>query len=190
MRVPSPRASASLALTFLCCALCLPSPGADLTDSAAAKRALGPHWEQLSRRAGMIFAGTVLSASQPARCRNTPDGRDAACPVSLAPIPDASAATELRFRVDFPIAGVEPSKTLTIHEWTGALDRQRPLHPGDRVLLFLYPPSRLGLTSPIGGHQGQIWLDSTGQRVKKNDPSSRPITVKQLARAIRTARGE
>ncbi|HVM93224.1 MAG TPA: hypothetical protein VMT67_10460 [Terriglobales bacterium] len=189
MRVPSPCALAMLALALFCCGF-LPCQAADLSDSAAAQSALGPEWQRLSRRAGMIFTGTVLSASPPARCGDTPNGRDAACRVSLAAIPAASATTDLRFRIDLPIAGVDHGKTLTIREWTGALDRQPPLRPGDRVLLFLYPPSRLGLTSPVGGHQGQIRLDSTGQRIKKNVPSSRPIIVKQLARAIRAARGE
>jgi len=191
MRVPSTRASAFPALIFLCCALCSPSPAADLSDTAAAQRALGPNWKHLSQRAGMIFVGTVLNAENSARCGTKSVRRDGACPVSPAATSSAaSATTELRFRIDLPIAGVGHVHTLTIQEWTGALSRQRPLHPGDRVLLFLYPPSRLGFTSPVGGPQGQFRLDSSGRRIKQGSPSFRTFAITQLARAIRAARGE
>jgi hypothetical protein len=113
---------------------------------------------------------------------------------------------ELRFRIDRPIAGVESGQILTIREWTGASSRQPALRSGERVLLFLYPPSRLGLTSPVGGPQGQIRLDSTGEKVAGHAPSSwlksqrargqnlpavpQLIPVSQLERAIRAARGD
>ena len=164
-------------------------------DQAAAERVLGPQWKQLARRAGMIFSGTVLSTT-------APEGRtDRGVP-----------AVELSFRVESAIAGVKPGQILTIHEWAGALSELRPLHRGERILLFLYPPSRLGLTSPVGGAQGQIRLDATGQFVSDREPASRVsmgnklgpsllasgrgpsaargITVTQLERAIRRARGE
>jgi hypothetical protein len=124
---------------------------------------------------------------------------------------------ELRFRVDHAIAAVESGQVVTIREWTGALSRQRALRPGDRVLILLYPPSRLGLTSPVGGSLGQVRLDPSGQLVAEGGsgqaggdspnearasktrerdsshdtrPSTRPISVSQIARAIRAARGE
>jgi hypothetical protein len=216
-----------LALSFLpslATAQSGPSAANPSNENAAAS-ALGPQWKQLARKAGLIFAGTVLSAGTPPVCIND---RDGACPVSPATttnqgaVPHANPASldssatnpnlhsnanvvELQFRVDQPIAGAEPGQTLVIHEWLGTLDRQPQLHPGDRVLLFLYPPSRLGLTSPVAGPQGQIRLDSTGRHVDRSAPiadmnphnhgpqnssPSRPITVTQLARAIRAARGE
>ena len=209
MRVPPVYAPSCLAVAVLIClTLFSPPVFAASSDQAAADSALGPQWKHLARGAGIIFAGTVLSSgSQPADCepdsplveasspKSAPrriQSRDGACPVSRA-IP----AVNLRFRVDRPIAGVLPGQVLTIREWTGALSRQRPLHPGDRVLLFLYPPSRLGLTSPVGGQDGQVRLDPTGLHVAgaryplQNGPSSpRPIPVSQLERAIRAARGE
>ena len=221
-----------LALSALFFALCLPPAfAASPSDEAVAARVLGSAWKQLSRRAGLIFAGSVLSTgSRSANCesppsiqapssRSTPSqvqNRDGICPVSVA-APANVPAIELRFRVDRPIAGVEPGQVLTIREWTGALSRQRPLRRGDRVLIFLYPPSRLGLTSPVGGSQGQVLLDPSGQFVAAQAPSivsntsasdtrasntggrnssrdahssPHPISVSQLARAIRAARGE
>jgi len=83
---------------------------------------------------------------------------------------------ELHFRIDRPIAGVKSGQILTIHEWAGASSRQPALRSSDRVLLFLYPPSRLGLTSPVGGQQGQIRLDSTGENISRHNFAEHDIT--------------
>jgi len=106
---------------------------AQQSDQAIAARVLGPRWQQLSRRAGMIFAGTVLSTS------TTPDRITAG----------ATPSIELIFRVDEPIAGVDRGQILTIHEWAPAWSIHRPMTRGQRILIFLYRPSRLGLTSPL-----------------------------------------
>jgi len=189
------RASRRLLLAALACAICILSAfAAAQSDEAFAERVLGPQWKLLSRRARMVFAGTVLNAGpQPARMDRT-------LPV-----------IELTFHVDHPIAGVEPGQVLTIHEWAGAWSLQRPMRRGEHILIFLYAPSRLGLTSPVGGWRGQIALDASGQNIlepepvapslARNDrsptipPTARkttnvPITVVQLERAIRAVRGE
>lgn len=165
-------------------------------DQALAERALGPRWEQLSRRAGMIFAGTVLTA-YPA---TSVTDRAVAGPPPLS--------VELRFRVDRAIAGVEAGQILTIHEWTGAVSMHRPMIDGQHVLLFLYPPSRLGLTSPVGGSLGLVILDAAGEYVSKKEllrhrgvtvrpgfpvtvsGGTRSVSIVQLERAIRSAREE
>jgi len=181
----------SLALAVLS-SLASAQQSAPQSDQAIAEHVLGPRWKQLSRRAGMIFAGTVLSTS-------------AQSDRAAGPTP----SIELTFRVDEPIAGVERGQTLTIHEWTGAASMHRPMTRGQRILLFLYPPSRLGLTSPVGGSLGQIALDSSGQTVSADaleraavmasrsesslGQQSRPtakVTVLQLERAIRAARNK
>jgi hypothetical protein len=168
------------------------------SDEAAADGVLGAQWKQLARRAGMIFAGTVLDVG-PATA--TPQAGQ----------PDRSfPAMDLTFRVDRPIAGVEPGQVLTVHEWTGAWSLQRPMRRGEHLLIFLYPPSRLGLTSPVGGWRGQIELDAGGQNVlgpgliappglqsgpaaallPARNLASVTVSVMQLERAIRAARGE
>ena len=186
--------------------LCLSVFAASQTsDQIVAERVLGPRWKQLSRRAGMIFAGTVLA---------TPSGlspSDSTVPTStmLSPAdqsPGAISAIELTFRVDEPIAGVDRGQVLTIHEWAGAWAMHRPMNKGQHLLIFLYPPSRLGLTSPVGGALGQVALDSSGTSVATSaqglaissrpdsslDPHTREavanVSVMQLERAIRSAR--
>jgi hypothetical protein len=208
------------------CLCCPPALAATPSDQAATERVLGPQWKHLARRAGMIFTGTVLStdaeiAKRKERQREVQrEPRPALTAAEISPsegrerasiLDRGVPAVELRFRIDHPIAGVQSGQVLTIHEWTGALSRQPTLRAGDRVLIFLYPPSRLGLTSPVDGPQGAIRLDSSGQNVpvrsspglstssgaqrgnsaSASHPAIPPLTsVSQLERAIRTARGE
>jgi len=193
---------------------------AQQSDQVLAERVLGPQWKQLSRRAGMIFAGTVLSAA----AQNGTTQTAATDRIDRGTTP----AVQLSFHVDEAIAGVERGQVLTIHEWAGAWSMHLPMSKGQHFLIFLYPPSRLGLTSPVGGSLGQIALDSSGQTVsfvhvvrkeaqnpdapnpnapkpavaiaitpRKESPSQpgAPLgtantSVVQLARAIRAARGE
>jgi len=164
---------------------------AQQSDQVIAERVLGPQWRQLSRRAGMVFAGTVLDGAM----RSSAADRE---------VPGAIPGVQLSFRVDEAIAGVERGQVLTIHEWAGAWAMQRPMNKGQHILIFLYPASRLGFTSPVGGSMGQVALDSIGKNVVERNPaigvqnasSVQPrvpvakASVVQLERAIRSARSE
>lgn len=75
----------------------------------------------------------------------------------------------VRFRVDRAIAGVRPGQVLTVREWAGAWSMHRAMREGQRLLIFLYPASRLGLTSPVGGPQGQVVLGSRGSIVRTSE---------------------
>ncbi len=143
------------------------------TDQVAAERVLGPRWKQLSRRAGMIFAGTVLATATPTATSQNVTGQNATSQNAAADhlqagaVPRATPGVQLSFRVDEAIAGVEPGQVLTIHEWAGAWSMHRPMSKGQHILIFLYPPSRVGLTSPVGGSLGQVALDPTGKNVSQ-----------------------
>jgi hypothetical protein len=165
------------------------SAAAQQTDQVIAERVLGPQWRQMSRRAGMIFAGTVLSAATSIVTTET------------AATDRATPAVQLSFRVDEAIAGVERGQILTIHEWARAWSMHRPMSKGQHILIFLYPPSRLGFTSPLG----QIALDPSGKNVVERNPAAIgvrntssaqprvPVAIAsliQLARAVRSARSE
>jgi hypothetical protein len=97
----------------------------------------------------MIFSGTVLSVE------TQPAGKDRPIPLIL-----------IKFRVDRAIAGVQKGQVLPVREWTGAWPTHRAMRGGEHLLIFLYPPSRLGLTSPVGGSLGQVLLSSRGEIVK------------------------
>ena len=197
---------ALVCLSNLCLSnFCLSGFAAAQSDQVIAERVLGPRWKQLSRRAGMIFAGTVLTATAPSVTTPTVTTPPAAAD---RVVPGTTPSVQLRFRVDQAIAGVEQGQILTIHEWAGAASMYRPLHSGQHILIFLYPPSRLGLTSPVGGSLGQVALDPSGKNVVaqkpavatglRNESSIQPrasvdngsVSVVQLERAIRSAREE
>jgi hypothetical protein len=175
-------------------------------DQVVAERVLGPQWKQLSRRAGMIFAGTVLAIGPPATTETA---------ATYRVVQGTPPSVQLSFRVDRAIAGVAQGQIVAIQEWAGAWAMQRPLTKGQHVLIFLYPPSRLGFTSPVGGSIGQVALDSGGENVPEHDQKSaapaflrsesppRPlapiasgsvsngrVSVVQLERAIHSAREE
>lgn len=101
---------------------------------------------QISRAAGMIFSGRVLAIE------GKPASRD-----------QEIETVAVTFHVDRAIRGVRNGETLTIKQWAGLWSSKQPFRVGERLLLFLYPPSRLGLTSSVGGSLGQFQVDSAGR---------------------------
>ena len=180
---------------------------AQQSDQVIAERVLGPQWKQLSRRAGMIFAGTVLTAATQTAITQTVTAQTAAPDRAVSAV---APMVQLSFHVDQAIAGVEQGQILTIHEWAGAWSMHRPMSSGQHILIFLYPLSRLGFTSPVGGSLGQVALESSGKNVSnsgqkppppiglQNESSPQPlvladtrsVSVVQLERAIRSARNK
>ena len=132
------------ALGVMCLTMTMFSLG-QVSDRAGARRVLGPHWREISRASGMVFSGTVLSVE------SQPTGKGQPLPVILT-----------KLRVDRAIVGVAPNQIVTVHEWAGAWDTHHAMSAGERFLLFLYPSSRLGLTSPVGGRLGLVALDGRG----------------------------
>jgi hypothetical protein len=97
------------------------------------------------RSAGIIFSGQVTSIG-PA---DSSSGQ-------------ATASTAVTFLVEHAIRGASPGQSLTIHEWAGLWNSGERYRVGDRVLLFLYAPGKLGLTSPVAGAMGKFAMDSRG----------------------------
>jgi hypothetical protein len=100
---------------------------------------------QMSRAAGMIFSGRVTAIAR--------------TPTSLRQAIETVAVT---FHVEHAIRGVRNGDLVTIRQWAGLWSGRERYQIGERLLLFLYPPSRLGLTSPIGGDLGRFNVDSLG----------------------------
>jgi hypothetical protein len=127
----------------------LPAAG----QNALAKKALPAisSLRSLTRNAGYIFDGTVLAVEQ------------------VAPSETSSLATvQITFRVEQAIRGTRPGQLLTIREWAGLWNSGERYRPGERTLLFLYSPSKLGLTSPVGGPSGRFAVDSSGNALVEN----------------------
>jgi hypothetical protein len=121
---------------------------------------------------GRIFSGTVLQIEH----RNSDSS-------------SALATTRIVFRVDEAIRNVRRGQTVAINEWAGLWQSGERYHPGERVLLFLYPPSRLGLTSPVGHRAGRFAVNRAGLVTLKNPIGKPPraIEVRRVVAAIRQA---
>lgn len=101
---------------------------------------------QITRSAGYIFAGTVTAVAR------------------VSPSQTNQVATmRITFRVDQAVRGVRTRETLMIREWEGLWNAGERYYVGERVVLALYPPSKLGLTSPVGAGLGRFPLDHNGQ---------------------------
>lgn len=102
-------------------------------------------FQEIARVAGIIFSGRVISVGRFARFGEHR--------------PPSNAVT---FQVEQALRGTSAGRSLTIREWAGLWTAGEHYHVGDRVLLFLYPRSRLGLTSPVGGAMGRFAMDASG----------------------------
>ena len=117
-------------------------------------RATGPaplSLTQLTRKAGFIFAGRVLRVQRP------------------QPLPGRVPVVQVTLRVERALRGTRAGQTFTLTQWTGAWDSGPQYRPGQRLLLFLYPRSRTGLTSVVGGRLGQFDFDAKGNVVLRGD---------------------
>jgi hypothetical protein len=142
-----------------------------------------PNLPTLSRSSGYIFSGTVTKVERiAARSRKS------------------VAVMRITFQVESAIRGVSRGQKLVIREWAGLWQSGERYRPGERVMLFLYPPSKLGLTSPVGGAMGRFRISPAGRIVVPrghNPPrspllsgTSRPgridlLSLRDLERAIR-----
>jgi len=107
-----------------------------------------PGLRQMISSSGYIFAGTVVGVQRIAPANSREVG-----------------AMQITFRVTQGIQGVRSGQTLTIREWIGLWDSSERYRVGERVALFLHRPSKLGLTSPVGGALGRFSLDDQGHVV-------------------------
>ena len=137
----------------------------------------------LLRPAGYVFAGRV-TAVQYVRPK----------------APNELPTVRITFAIEQGIRGIRSGDTLTVRQWAGLWNADERYRVGERVVLFLYPPSRLGLTSSVGGLQGRFAVDRDGKVVLPpgsiTNPASatRPtnastrVPLRDFTRAIRQAR--
>jgi hypothetical protein len=97
---------------------------------------------QIAQVAGTIFSGTVTTITR----------RPATHSQSIETV-------AVTFHVETAIRGSTPGEDLTISQWIGLWSSGQRYRVGERVLLFLYPPSKLGLTSCVAGSMGRFVVD-------------------------------
>ena len=100
---------------------------------------------QLVHSAATIFSGTVTRV-QP---------RPANAGQSVATV-------AITFHIENAILGTVQDRDFTISEWMGLWSSGQRYRVGERVLLFLYPRSKLGLTSSVAGAMGRFTVDTQG----------------------------
>jgi len=129
---------------------------------------------QILQSAGIIFSGRVTSVERAA--------------TTFAP--DA-AFTSVTFQVEHAIRGTAAGQNLTIHEWAGIWARGERYRMGERVLMFLYTPSKLGLTSPVAGAVGKFAIDPHGKVVinASSDAARTTVPYTDFVRAVKHADG-
>jgi hypothetical protein len=103
----------------------------------------------------MIFSGTVTKIERRA-----------------ATAGQSVETVAVTFRIENALRGATPGEDLTITQWIGLWSSGQRYRVGERVLLFLYPASKLGLTSCVGGPLGHFAIDRAGQVL---------LTVQQLS---------
>jgi hypothetical protein len=103
-------------------------------------------FQQIAHAAGTIFSGTVTAITRH--------------PATHAQSVETVAIT---FHVERAIRGVSPGTDLTVEQWMGLWSSGQRYRIGERVLLFLYPPSKLGLTSSVGAEIGRFRVDPAGR---------------------------
>lgn len=101
---------------------------------------------QLAQKAGIIFSGTVTKIE--ARSANVRG--------------QAVGTVAITFHVETAIRGATAGKSLTITQWIGLWSSGQRYRVGERLLLFLYPRSRVGLTSCVAAGTGRFAVDSAG----------------------------
>jgi hypothetical protein len=130
------------------------------TAQAAPAAGKIPDVRQIARSSALIFSGKVFSVDrQPGN--------------SVSP-----ATTLIQLQVLEAIRGVRRGQVIQIREWGGLWDAGERYHKGEQVLLFLYPPGKAGLTSPVGGRGGRF---QNGRRWSRTAERKRQSTITYCA---------
>ncbi len=146
-----------------------------------------PPFSQVMGASGYIFQGSVTKV-QWLKPKN----------------PQDVATVQITFRVAQGIRGTQTGQMLSVKEWAGVWESSDHYRVGQNVVLFLYRPSKLGLTSPVSGPVGEfvvgndsfIALSQQQQNSLSSDPSFGPafnskskLSSREFTSAIRHLAG-
>ncbi len=138
-----------------------------------------PDLKLVTRQAGIIFVGRVVSIE----------------PLRTPPSSQVNGV-QIAVQVEQGIRGARTGDLTSFREWAGLWSGGARYRVGQRLVLFLYPPSSLGFTSPVGGTAGRFTVDrndavvltSAQQQVIRlalHEPPNRKILVQDFTRALR-----
>lgn len=111
--------------------------------------------------------------------------------------------TAIRFHVLKGLKGVGDGQEIRIHQFgvpeepTVVLEGEKAIVPmktmtssggsyrkGEEYLLFLYPDSVLGLTSPVGGGQGKFQIHNRSLKGISVSPQGGPVSLDEMLEKI------
>lgn len=93
-------------------------------------------------------------------------------------------AVKYTFRVIEGIKGIGNKKEISFKQWRPAV-RDLTFDKGKKYILFLYPNSERGLTSPVGLLQGHFQVDTKGL-IRKKEFVRNKMNNRGLAKNLRT----
>lgn len=158
----------SVAVVLLFLSITVAIPAQESTSESPELVDLSLH--NLTQAAGLIFSGTVLAVEQLESSENT----------------HSLQVTRITFQVKTAIRGTETGRVIQINEWQGLWSAGERYRKGEQVFLFLYPPSNLGLTSPVAGKMGRFAIDGKGSvHILKPGISETTVHVRDFAAAVR-----
>ncbi len=105
--------------------------------------------EEITQSADRIFAGKCISITE------IEDDPESKLPV-----------IEYKFKIDESFKGLKGKDEITFKQWKPTT-RESNYDVGKSYVLFLFPNSERGLTSPVGFLQGQFEIESSGF-IRKN----------------------
>ena len=131
---------------------------------------IGTNLRQIVRSSGQIVSGVVVAVERSGADSDTPSG-----------------ITRVTIRVQEAVRGVRRGQVVQVCEWAGLWNAGERYQMGQHVFLFLYPNSKLGLTSPVAGPLGHLNMDGP-ERVQLNNPATQrlhTVDVRLFAAAVR-----
>ena len=137
-----------------------------------ARPGAAPDLEQMVASSGMIFLGRVEDVSL--------SGDD---------------RVRITFRVLDGVRGARTGETAAVEEWRGLwVAGHERYQPGETLLLFFHPRSKLGLTSPVGGDSGRLPITPHRQIILSPDRIEtmlpRSLRLQKELAALESARVE
>lgn len=104
-----------------------------------------PDLQQITQRAELIFLGRV----EKIEWKHAPSG-------------GPGERVRITFAVLDGIRGARTGESVEVQEWSGLwAPGNEHYQIGETLLLFFYPRSRLGFTSPVGGDSGRLAITPT-----------------------------
>ncbi len=117
--------------------------------------------EEITSAAGRIFTGICTNVEE---IENDPE--------SKLPV------TKYTFKITEAIKGLQGKEEVTFKQWKPTT-KDASYKAGEKYILFLYPDSERGLTSPVGFLQGQFEIEKKGlirrSEVVRNKSSNRGL---------------